>query len=72
MIRVIGQLTQLRSVEFTDLDIDLEHKPEQLKSALVIAETRASAAEQLAKERAERIEDLRRMLPAPEASRKRR
>ena len=36
------------------------------------AETRADAAELLAKERAERIEDLRRMLPPPEAPRKRR
>ncbi|MGR3467012.1 MAG: hypothetical protein ACU0CI_03975 [Shimia sp.] len=38
----------------------------------VKAETRADAAELLAKERAERIEDLRRMLPPPELSRKRR
>ena len=38
----------------------------------VKAETRADAAELLAKERAERIEDLRRMLPPPEAPRKRR
>ena len=38
----------------------------------VKAETRADAAELLAKERAERIEDLRRMLPAPEAVKKRR
>ena len=38
----------------------------------VKAETRADAAELLAKERAERIEDLRRMLPAPEAPKKRR
>lgn len=40
---------------------------EQLKSALAVAEARAEAAETLAKERAERIEDLRRMLPPPEA-----
>lgn len=38
----------------------------------VKAETRADAAELLAKERAERIEDLRRMLPPPEALKKRR
>ena len=38
----------------------------------VKAETRAVAAELLAKERAERIEDLRRMLPAPEQPKKRR
>lgn len=40
---------------------------EQLKSALAVAEARADAAETLAKERAERIEDLRRMLPPPDA-----
>lgn len=34
----------------------------------VTAETRADAAELLAKERAERIEDLRRMLPVPDVS----
>lgn len=38
----------------------------------VKAETRADAAELLAKERAERIEDLRRMLPPPETPRKHR
>ena len=38
----------------------------------VRAETRADAAELLAKERAERIEDLRRMLPSPERRKKRR
>lgn len=38
----------------------------------VKAETRADAAELLAKERAERIEDLRRMLPPPEVPKKRR
>lgn len=38
---------------------------ERLKGALAIAEARADAAERLAQERSERIEDLRRMLPAP-------
>ena len=38
----------------------------------VKAETRADAVELLAKERAERIEDLRRMLPTPEQAKKRR
>ena len=38
----------------------------------VRAETRADAAELLAKERAERIEDLRRMLPSPNSPKKRR
>ncbi|WP_170775870.1 hypothetical protein [Ruegeria lacuscaerulensis] len=39
---------------------------EGLKVALALAEARADAAETLAQERAERIEDLRRILPAPE------
>ena len=38
----------------------------------ITAETRAEAAEVLAKERAERIEDLRRMLPAPPSAARRR
>lgn len=38
----------------------------------VTAETRADAAEVLAKERAERIEDLRRLLPAPPSTERRR
>lgn len=44
---------------------------ERLKVALVVAETRADAAETLAQERAERIEDLRRMLPAPNTTKPR-
>ena len=44
----------------------------EVKLRAVKAETRADAAELLAKERAERIEDLRRMLPPPDAPRKRR
>jgi hypothetical protein len=42
-----------------------EHEVERLKSALALAELRADAAEKLAQERAERIEDFRRMLPPP-------
>lgn len=41
---------------------------ERLKAALLLAETRAEAAERLAQERAERIEDLRRMLPSPKGA----
>ncbi len=55
------------------------HELETLRAQLaeielraVTAETRADAAEMLAKERAERIEDLRRMLPSPEQMKKRR
>lgn len=44
----------------------------EIELRAVTAETRADAAEMLAKERAERIEDLRRMLPSPEQVKKRR
>lgn len=44
----------------------------EIELRAVMAETRADAAELLAKERAERIEDLRRMLPSPSEQRKRR
>lgn len=44
----------------------------QLKAALDLAEARATAAEQLAAERAAHIEDLRRMLPAPSTTPRRR
>ena len=44
----------------------------QLKAALDLAEARAIAAEQLAAERAAHIEDLRRMLPAPSTTPRRR
>ena len=42
-----------------------------LRAALAEAETRAAVAEALAEERAGHIEDLRRMLPAPDAKPKR-
>ena len=42
-----------------------------LELRAVKAETRADAAELLAQERADRIDDLRRMLPAPEHTKKR-
>lgn len=42
-----------------------------LELRAVKAETRADAAEILAQERADRIDDLRRMLPAPESTKKR-
>lgn len=50
--------------------VDIEGLRERLAAAelrAATAEIRAEAAEALAKERAERIEDLRRMLPPPEA-----
>ena len=43
----------------------------ELELRAVKAETRAEAAELLAQERADRIDDLRRMLPAPENTKKR-
>ena len=43
----------------------------ELELRAVKAETRADAAELLAQERADRIDDLRRMLPAPEQVKKR-
>ena len=45
---------------------------ERLKGELAVAEARAEAAEKIAQERADRIEDLRRMLPAPTENAKRR
>lgn len=44
----------------------------EIEIRAVKAESRADAAELLAKERADRIEDLRRMLPAPDQAKKRR
>lgn len=55
--------------------VDLHDLRDRLAAAelrAVMAETRAEAAEVLAKERAERIEDLRRMLPAPQSAGRRR
>ena len=55
------------------VDFTTSNTPEvaQLKAELALAEARAEAAERLAQERADRIEDLRRMLPAPQPSRPR-
>lgn len=62
-----GEVENLSTMN-TPISVELE----RLKGALAIAETRAEAAEKIAQERADRIEDLRRMLPAPTASAKRR
>lgn len=51
--------------KFTTTNTALNMELEKLKADLALAEARAKAAETLALERAERIEDLRRMLPAP-------
>lgn len=50
----------------------LHGQVEALKEQLAEAEKRASVAEALAEERGKHIEDLRRMLPAPESSQSRR
>lgn len=55
-----GKLTTANTPNPAEMD--------RLKSALALAEARADAAEKLAQERAERIEDLRRLLPPPEAT----
>ena len=54
-------------IEFEKLRTQLA----ELELRAVKAETRADAAELLAQERADRIDDLRRMLPAPESTKKR-
>lgn len=56
------------SVSITTENTPIAGEVERLKAALLLAETRAEAAERLAQERSERIEDLRRMLPASEAA----
>lgn len=50
---------------FTTLNTSSSTQIEKLKADLALAEARADAAEKLAQERAERIEDLRRLLPPP-------
>lgn len=52
-------------VNFTDENTTFTGEIERLKAALSLSEARVEAAERLAQERAERIEDLRRMLPPP-------
>lgn len=53
--------------KLTAFDKGLQGELATLREALAEAEKRAAIAEALAQERAERIEDLRRMLPAPDA-----
>lgn len=63
-------LTNLKTPELGELEA-LRTQLAEVELRVVKAETRADAAELLAKERAERIEDLRRMLPPPEQAKKR-
>lgn len=63
------------SIKNTSDHVDFTELRDRLADAelrAVKAETRAEAAEVLAKERADRIEDLRRMLPLPEQPKRRR
>lgn len=55
-------------VKFTTQNTPHNADIDRLKAELALAEARAEAAEKLAQERAERIEDLRRMLPSPQQS----
>lgn len=66
-----AKLATLNTSDLAELEA-LRAQLVEVELRAVKAETRADAAELLAKERAERIEDLRRMLPPPEAPRKRR
>jgi len=66
----LHRVFQIGTAERATLNTTENSNIEQLKSALAIAEARADAAETLAQERAERIEDLRRMLPPPNAARR--
>lgn len=52
--------------KFTTENTSLAGELAKLKADLALAEARAEAAEKLAQERAERIDDLRRMLPPPQ------
>jgi len=54
--------------KFAGHDVPLSGEIEKLRTALALAEARAEAAEKLAQERSERIEDLRRILPPPNLS----
>lgn len=53
-------------VNFTSKNTTLQSEVEALKARLADAEQRAAVAEALAEERSKHIEDLRRMLPAPD------
>ena len=69
--QVPGNLTTTNTPDLAELE-NLRAQLVEIELRAVRAETRAEAAEVLAEERAERIEDLRRMLPAPDAPKPRR
>ena len=55
-------------VNFNSKNTTLQSEVEALKARLTDAEQRAAVAEALAEERSKHIEDLRRMLPAPDSA----
>ena len=69
--QTVGNLTTQNTPDLGELEA-LRAQLAEIELRAVKAETRADAAELLAKERAERIEDLRRMLPPPDQPKKRR
>lgn len=64
----VGSTVHDEQGKFTTRNTPENMEMERLKADLALAEARADAAEKLAQERADRIEDLRRMLPAPDVS----
>ena len=69
--QIAGNLTTQNTPALSELEA-LRAQLAEIELRAVKAEARADAAELLAKERAERIEDLRRMLPPPGQPKKRR
>ena len=67
-----GKLVHQEQEILSAKNIPLHSQIEVLKEQLADAEKRAAIASALAEERGKHIEDLRRMLPAPESSRSRR
>ncbi|NIY97921.1 MAG: hypothetical protein HWE39_03935 [Oceanospirillaceae bacterium] len=72
----MARVYQPRQAQIVDRDVEEEanvasrnmqifQEVDRLRSELALTQARAEAAEKLAQERAERIEDLRRMLPPP-------
>lgn len=69
--QLVGNLTAQNAPDPSELEA-LRTQLAEVELRAVKAETRADAAELLGRERAERIEDLRRMLPPPDQPKKRR
>ena len=67
-----GNMAKPEQDKLATENIALPGEVDALKAQLAEAEKRAAVAEALAQERADRIADLRRMLPAPDTAKKRR